>query len=378
MKQILALLPVFLFGCFTASTTPEDRCLERQVCAPVDSLGCCDGVGSEISVCESCPAGTVTESSCRTTGCTTGCETPIACRVDVGAGCCGDAVFTTSCDTCPAGSVPADSCTDSFPSCGCDDARRIRAPEEDPAPPPACRADLGNGCCGEIVGSEGMCGCAPGSIRESDCGQIDGDAEAPGIIAPSCFADLGGGCCGDSVDSVACGMCPEGSVPASECAPMAGAPEDPARPIMPPEFQCREDLGGGCCGGDVAANICGMCPAGSISADSCSGDADFFPAPPTSCRVNVGGGCCGAAVEANGCGMCPEGTINEGECVDIQQPLSTDPEPEPGAAPPGDEARPAPPLGCFVVDDTGCCGEAVMTNTCGECPTGSSMDCSFC
>lgn len=227
-----------------------------------------------------------------------------------------------------------------------------------------------------------MCGCAPGSIREWDCGQIDGDMDRPGIVAPSCFADLGGGCCGDTVDPVACGMCPEGSVSASECAPiMAGAPEpeDPGVPFIPPSF-CREDLGGGCCGGEVAANVCGMCPAGSIPADSCSGDADFFPAPPTSCRRDFGGGCCGAAVEANGCGMCPEGTVNEAECVDIQQPRSTDPEPapEPAPAPPGDEARPAPPAGCFTVDDTGCCGDAVMTNTCGECPAGTTMECSFC
>ena len=223
-----------------------------------------------------------------------------------------------------------------------------------------------------------MCGCAPGTIREWDCGQIDGDTDRPGIIAPGCFADLGGGCCGEGVAAAGCGMCPAGSIPGTECAPMGGAPE-PARPIAPPTAFCREDLGGGCCGGDVEANICGMCPAGSISADSCVGDADFFPAPPTSCRVNVGGGCCGDAVEANSCGICPAGSINEGECVDFQGELTTDGG-EPGAAPPGeDEARPAPPpLGCFIVDDTGCCGEAVMTNTCGECPAGSSMDCSFC
>lgn len=368
-----------MIGCFTV-TDPPDRCAERQVCAPVDSLGCCDGVGTEISVCDMCPTGTVTETSCRTAGCTMGCETPIACRVDVGAGCCGDVVFTTSCDTCPAGSVAASTCTGEFPSCGCDDTRRIRAPDESPALPlPDCRVDLGNGCCGDLAGSQGECGCAPGTILEEECGQFDNDI-SPGIVAPSCFENLGGGCCGGGIAPAACGMCPAGSIPGSECAPMAGAPEpdpDPARPIAPPAG-CREDLGGGCCGGDVVANVCGMCPTGSIRADSCSGDADFFPAPITACRVNVGGGCCGEAVPANGCGICPAGSVNELECIDIQGAITTDGE-EPGAAPPEDAAFPAPPpLGCFILDDAGCCGEEVMTNTCGECPAGTSMDCNFC
>lgn len=246
-------------GCFTGEPEP-DPCAETRRCVSADALGCCDGGGREVSVCQdSCPAGTIEENACRTAGCGMGCDTPLSCRVDYGSACCGEAVFTTSCDACPAGSVEASTCTADYPAeCGCDGIRAFR--------PPA-----------------------------------DQEAVAP----PSeCFEDLGGGCCGAFVSAAVCGACPSGTVDQFTCDMMSGDR------FAPPPVSCREDLGGGCCGAEVAPNACTAgCPAGSVEASTCedvSADRAAFPEPAI-CFELTSDGCCGEPVEASACGGCPDG-----------------------------------------------------------------------
>lgn len=260
-----------MVGCFTGTPDP-DPCAETRRCVAADAVGCCSGGAREVSVCEdSCPAGMIEESECRTAGCGMGCDTPLTCRMDYGSGCCGEAVFTTSCDACPAGSVEATECTSDFPAeCGCGSIRGFRLP----------------------------------------------DAEAPALPASECFEDLGAGCCGAFVGLSECGACPTGTLNQLQCDMMS------ADRIAPPEVTCREDLGGGCCGAEVSPNACSAtCPAGSVETSSCDelldpamDRAPAFPAP--SCFQLTPEGCCGEAVPLTACGACPEGSSNTCEACE--------------------------------------------------------------
>lgn len=248
-------------GCFSGTPEP-DPCVETRRCVAADDVGCCTGAARDVSICQdSCPAGLIEETECRTAGCGMGCETPLTCRMDFGTGCCGEAVFTTSCDTCPTGSVEATSCTADYPAeCGC----------------------------------EGIRAFVPAEDREA--------------IAPpaECYEDLGGGCCGTFVGASNCGQCPPGTLTQFDCDMMSDR-------LVAPPVTCREDLGGGCCGAEVAANVCSAeCPTGSVEDSACTAQRDgdaAFPAPV--CFVVTPEGCCGEAVDVTACGVCPEGSSND-------------------------------------------------------------------
>lgn len=269
LETLALAFPLLLAGCFVAST--PDRCEETRVCMAANGLGCCDGAGIDVSVCETCPAGTVETYMCRTTGCDT-CTDPVSCRIDFGEGCCGDAVFASTCDACPAGSVLADSCTADFPAeCGCPGTIGPFVPPSDGrpaedaiAPPSNCVEDLGDGCCGAFVTADTACGCPPGTRYEYECTMFGG-----GIAPPSsCRTDLGGGCCGAAVEANACtAMCPAGSIPAELC-------EAQAAPARPAPLDCFVLLADGCCSTEIAeADACGVCPEGTSSEclDFCEG-----------------------------------------------------------------------------------------------------------
>ncbi len=256
-------------GCFNSSGNGGE-CDATRMCRVADSLGCCDGGGTEVSVCEPCPSGTVDSTMCRTAGCGPMCDDPVACRTDYGSGCCGDAVAALDCDTCPAGSVVATSCAMDFPfECGCDSSERpmpmpepdpvpepdpAPQPEPAPAPPISCHVNLGDGCCGEAVGPMNSSCCPMGTIPSYECGTFEGIRRIP----TPCRIDLGGGCCGEMSSANACtGECPEGSILESACTALTGGPEPGG--LVP---LCVEIDPMGCCGEYVAPDACGQCPAG--------------------------------------------------------------------------------------------------------------------
>jgi len=275
----VAVLAVLALGCSNSHTTPPDRCDMTKVCLVTDALGCCDGRGSEVSVCDVCPSGTVERVACRTAGCADPCTgatprpsgggadiAPAArCYQDMGSGCCGDEIFGGDvCGFCPAGSVSEYECSGFAPACGCgmterpapivdagplptdagvppsdagvppsdagvlpSDAGVLPAdagtPVPDPMPLDECYTDLGPGCCGAYVGPSTECGCPPGSVTQSTCTAYSaGTAEPPVSDVPAfrapCRALLTDGSCGDVIEPNACGECPAESVPEWECA----------------------------------------------------------------------------------------------------------------------------------------------------------------
>lgn len=264
-------LSVSLLGCFSSK---PPRCDANKTCFAADALGCCEGRGTEVSVCDACPSGMIERSECRVTGCDDPCEVPLDCRQDLGEGCCGAPVFSESCDVCPMGSRPASECSAGFvPTCGCAEtvdsdagAPADAGPAErpaDPAPPVMCYRDLGEGCCGDLVGEPTRCGCPEGSILEYECSSFP----APGLVPPAevCRAVISDGCCGGIVERNACsGECPAGSVPESSCAEIndgggAEPPEDMA-------WSCYTVDASGCCGELVPPSSCtGLCPPGTSS-----------------------------------------------------------------------------------------------------------------
>ncbi len=258
-----AMLGILLLGgCFRSSST-GDRCDATKACFVVDPLGCCSGE-VEVSICAECPRGMIERTSCRTSGCTA-CDRPeLSCRLDMGGGCCGDAVYFDACttDRCPAGYVPETECSADFPEeCGCL-GRRILPPEEPPQPMVPCFDDLG-GCCGDYV-TEAVNGCCPmGTLPESACG-FGMDREPPG----ECRENLGGGCCGAVVEPNECGGCPEGAVYEVECAAIS---DDGGFFPAPVCFIQGEAEDGSCFCEEVSANACGECPPGSNSACFCEG-----------------------------------------------------------------------------------------------------------
>ncbi|MEM7608442.1 MAG: hypothetical protein AAF411_24065, partial [Myxococcota bacterium] len=269
-RSSLFLTGLLLAGCFDSdSTTPPTL----RDCFEVDAVGCCGSVQMRVPIEDVCPAGTAAEGACRTAGCETSCTTPLVCRADVGGACCGDTVFNTSCDSCPAGSIPQTSCIGNFPTdCGCDDGRRRfipppidggagGAPIADaglmPEPPSTCFEDLGGGCCGAPV-AMGPCGCPAGTLIDDECSDFGGAGDR---IVESCRVGTEGGCCGAFVEPNACGICPEGTVRESLCGDAGGEPR--------PFIECRIDVGGGCCGEVVSPDSCGGCPLGSVTSDFC-------------------------------------------------------------------------------------------------------------
>lgn len=260
-------------GCSNSHTAPPDRCDMTKVCLVTDSLGCCDGRGSEVSVCDACPGGTVERLECRTSGCDDPCtgtpssdasgdsarirppdeDTDFApaarCYEDMGSGCCGDEIFGGDvCGSCPAGSVEEWSCSNFAPECGCGggitgirppgdeepgapDAGAPAPPDElPPLPPEECYADLGGGCCGAYVGAPTECGCPAGSVAQSTCGAYSAGTSPDGEVPPmppgedepgffaGCRSILVDGTCGDFAEPNVCGDCPADSVSEWECA----------------------------------------------------------------------------------------------------------------------------------------------------------------
>lgn len=269
---MLASLSISLLGCFSSK---PPRCEATKTCFAADSLGCCDGAGTEVSVCDACPGGMIERASCRVTGCEDPCEEPLNCVQDLGDGCCGAPVFSESCDVCPMGSRPAAECAAGFiPTCGCAEATADGAgppAEADIAEPPAaCFQDLGEGCCGSYVGEPTTCGCPTGSIYEYECVSF---VAADAIVPPmeDCRAVISEGCCGGIVERNACSLeCPAGSVVESACGEIndsSGGAEPPdgdeARPAPIPCYEIDES---GCCGDIVPASSCtGLCPPGTSS-----------------------------------------------------------------------------------------------------------------
>lgn len=275
-------------GCFSSK---PPRCDAQKTCFAADSLGCCTGSGVDVSVCEACPEGRIERTECRTSGCDDPCEVPLNCVQDLGDACCGAPVFSESCDVCPMGSRPASTCGSFVPECGCAEATLL--PPEDEAdreaprrPPVECYENLGDGCCGNVVGSEGECGCPAGTVTLEECGSFASpDAFFPAEV---CRLNFGMGCCGDVVERNACsGECPAGSVIESECDRFrtGGGEAPPSDPADPPEEDagpadagvpeadagappiravCYEVDADGCCGAEVEIDFCtGDCPPGS-------------------------------------------------------------------------------------------------------------------
>lgn len=278
---ILTALSVSLLGCFSSK---PPRCDATKTCFAADALGCCDGRGTEVSVCDGCPSGMIERTECRVSGCDDPCDVPLDCRQDLGDDCCGAPVFSESCDVCPRGSRPASECAAGFiPTCGCaetvdsdaggppfDGGAGRPADDADIAEPPsACFQDLGEGCCGGYVGEPTTCGCPMGSTHEYECTSfVAGDAIVPPMEV--CRAVISEGCCGGIVERNACTFeCPAGSVPESVCGEIndsgggAEPPDDEARPAPIPCWEIDES---GCCGAEVAPSSCtGLCPPGTSS-----------------------------------------------------------------------------------------------------------------
>ena len=268
---LLASLSISLLACF--SSRPP-RCDANKTCFAADSLGCCEGRGTEVSVCDACPSGMIERTECRVSGCEDPCDEPLNCVLDLGEDCCGAPVFSESCDVCPRGSRPARECAAGFvPTCGCaeatdsdagapPDAGAGRPADEDAIaePPSACFQDLGEGCCGGYVGEPTRCGCPAGSIYEYECVSFPiGDPIVPPMEV--CREVIGPGCCGGIVERNACTFeCPAGSVVESECGEINES-GDMARPAP---LTCYEVDASGCCGELVEPSACtGMCPPGS-------------------------------------------------------------------------------------------------------------------
>lgn len=267
---ILASLSVSLLGCFSSN---PPRCDADKTCFAADALGCCDGAGTDVSVCDACPSGMIERSECRVAGCEDPCDVPLDCRQDVGDGCCGAPVFSESCDVCPMGSRPASTCSAGFlPACGCAETvdRDAGRPAEDIAEPISnCFQDLGEGCCGGYVGEPTSCGCPTGSIQEYECTSF---AVMDALVPPAenCRAVISEGCCGGVVERNACTLeCPIGSVPESVCGEIndsGGGAEPPGDEARPAPLPCYEIDDSGCCGEMVPASSCtGLCPPGTSS-----------------------------------------------------------------------------------------------------------------
>ncbi len=291
----------------------DDRCAMVRECFPADSIGCCGASATRVSVCDACPVGMVERRTCRTAGCTDPCMSgsivatdsgagalpaAVTCFVDTGPGCCGEQVFHADmCGACPTGSKPASMCT-SLP-------------------------DICNSRCDE-AGVPAMPG--PGSSIADP---------APTM----CMRQLSQTCCGDFVTTAdPCGQCPMGSVPMTECMAFPSS--------APPSVTCRQDYGGGCCGGATPADACGTgCAWGGTPESACTdtmitdggmtdaGPSDGgamepppdggagvppppIPAPPT-CRMDLGMGCCGEIVPMGACSpyTCPAGSVESYSCT---------------------------------------------------------------
>lgn len=291
LTQILAVSALLAGGCFSSKS---NRCDARKTCFAADALGCCDGSSVEVSACDACPSGMIERSECRVAGCDDPCEIPLNCVQDLGESCCGAPVFSESCDTCPMGSRPATSCGGFVPECGCFETTLI-PPEDDGADREAprrsdvdCYVDLGEGCCGNLAGTEGECGCAVGTVPQYECANFAVEGDADFFPVEVCRLNFGEGCCGDIVERNACsGECPAGSVVESACDRFR--PGSDARPAEPPMDEpadppadagvpdagaddagapiravCYEVDADGCCGAEVEIDFCtGECPPGS-------------------------------------------------------------------------------------------------------------------
>jgi len=206
-----------------------------------------------------------------------------------------------------------------------------------------------------------------------------------------CFAVNDLGCCSGTATTISvCEGCPSGTVPRGECR-TSGCDEQPCsdaerRPgsgdgIAEPPRECREDLGGGCCGDPVYdGRVCGRCPAGTMETYACAtfapecgtcggegvpapappiADAGAFDLPPSPCFRDLGKGCCltGDTQPVDRCGGCPEGRIQELACTGFARDFTA-----------------AYIPGCREFT-TGCCGDWVPLNPCdGTCPPGSIAD----
>ncbi|NOY91484.1 MAG: hypothetical protein GXP55_09760 [Deltaproteobacteria bacterium] len=285
--SFLALLALPMLGCSNSHSVPPDRCDMTKVCLVTDTLGCCDGRGSEVSVCDVCPSGTVERADCRTAGCADPCTSPTRrpsgpgedigpaarCYQDMGSGCCGDQIFGGDvCGYCPAGSVSEYECAGFAPACGCGTTTRPAPapPSEEPVsdagvPPTDAgvpRADSGVPRADSGVPSDAGVPPSDAAIPPSDAG--------PPRALDECYTDLGPGCCGAYVGAPSeCG-CPPGSVTQSTCtAYSAGTGAEPPSDVPAFRAACRAILTDGGCGDIVEPNACGDCPAGSVPEWDC-------------------------------------------------------------------------------------------------------------
>lgn len=290
LTSFLALLALSACGRSHSVTPPGARCEEQRLCYSVDPIGCCVGTTARVSVCDACPAGMAELRECRATGC----EDP--CRESSGSDRAGG--------------------------------------EANIAPPQACRADLGAGCCGDYVERDECGRCPSGSIEEQACA---GEVSRPLHV---CYEAQGLGCCTNEVPANACGFCPPGAVPASECveyynfkdtagdAPGFGPPgegddwpgdagvEDRAPPRLDAGVVAHpsSDAGGRPIR-DAAAfippDVGWVSPIPPLKHDA--GPSD----PPAGCFEHLGAGCCGDFVPPTACGYCPAGSIHSWSCTNF-------------------------------------------------------------
>lgn len=251
--------------------------------------------------------------------------------------------------------------------------------DDDACPLRDCFAVDAIGCCSEPMRVSACELCPTGTVEQSAC-RVSGCGTPTCEFPLECRQDFGDGCCGAAVFNESCAICPGGSVSARECVadyPDECGCDDTIRPLVPPG--CYADLGGGCCdyGIMVPLNSCGLCPAGSLGEFECT----FAGGPPMdTCFEDLGDGCCGAPTMTNACGFCAPGNLSEEECAAMAgAPMDDEADPAPGR-PIDPEEPPRPECRVDLRDmRDGLCGCVVdeELNACGECPAGSTLDCTI-
>jgi hypothetical protein len=203
--------------------------------------------------------------------------------------------------------------------------------------------------------------CPDGTVEVDAC--RSGGCEVVCDEPMQCREDLGAGCCGDEVPG-GCEACPAGSVTVGSCEsefPECGCDEMRRFPV-PGDTLCFSQITEACCdsGDAVPALMCG-CPDGYLAESSCTFDGDIIE---TECYRDLGNGCCGEA-ELSLCGVCPAGTLLD--CAAVIEAGKD----RAGGAPQ------EPPRECLIEMDDGVCGCPIDFDACGQCPAGSTQDCSF-